>query len=232
MITNRKKSFTLIELLVVIAIIAILASMLLPALNNARLKAKSISCANNLKQLGSGFALYADDLDGKLPGCYLADQQGNNWNWGWGLFNGKYIPAVKAFICPETFRFRYMNNIIINPGKGYFDEIAYGLNENIGTYGIRVAGDQNIFLPMVKLEHPVTTLIVADSRRFNEDTPWGIFRLMTPRDDPAWGIDDRHSDRANILWGDFHVSNIKYAKLTLQSASDKTYFNIKKDAAY
>ena len=76
-VVKQARAFTLIELLVVIAIIAILAGMLLPSLASGKLKAKNVECSNQLKQIGIGFKLWANDHDDKFP-WQLAESKGGS----------------------------------------------------------------------------------------------------------------------------------------------------------
>jgi prepilin-type N-terminal cleavage/methylation domain-containing protein len=100
---SKRSAFTLIELLVVVAIIAILASLLLPALARAKMKAKEITCVNNLKQMSLGIRLWAGDQGDKYPWNVDYPKGGSkdspDWTDNFRVCSNE-IRAAAIFVCP------------------------------------------------------------------------------------------------------------------------------------
>ena len=97
--TMKRGLFTLIELLVVIAIIAILASMLLPALNKARTKARKINCLSNIKALTLASIMYTDDNDGYTAAVFCDRPAGQRWCFE--LYSKYIMKDTRVFLCPS-----------------------------------------------------------------------------------------------------------------------------------
>lgn len=120
--------FTLVELLVVIAVIAILAALLLPALNMARDKAKAIKCLSNLKQCGTAWISYGDDFNGFMPKNDLDGVVNSNYN-SWDAWIGQWRNTAKT-----TPGLNYITNVdvmrcpahIFAPRPGYAPGRVYG----------------------------------------------------------------------------------------------------------
>lgn len=189
--------FTIIELLVVIAVIAILASMLLPALNKARDKAHAISCANNLKSIGTASQLYTDDFDGWiLPAISMYNKY---WTTGYDL-----RPWGELLVkCGDYAALQYLPGALNCPSekRKYYYAYCSGTYARNYYFGIRST------VPAVKLARIKRVSEVVDA--------WDNGYTTAYMDNGSWlagaygyrTFEPRHNDRGNVLYLDGHVGS-------------------------
>mgnify|MGYP000021280001 FL=1 len=219
MFCRKKQEFTLVELLVTIAVIAILAGMLLPALNKARDTAYGASCLSNLKQLGTGMDMYIGDSDDFYPMLRYANPASTadydtTIFWGWTLATGKYITA-SLVLCParrnaaENYYSKGLRSKNPTSRPNYWYATEYGasarvLPDNILNYKVRKNS----------LKRPSTTILMADSiRKATTGELFGYFGIYAPSNfgnltNGAFWLAHRNNTQVNIVYADGHAGNV------------------------
>lgn len=197
---RSRGAFTLIELLVVIAIIGILASLILPALANAKAQAQTTRSLNNLKQLGTGTLMYSHEHEGEVHIDGLP--QGSN-TWGTVLFSNRYVANLETYVCPTYKPFRWTNWVT--------------------TYGVRrdpppefSKGNFTKVLLAEAVTNPAEYLHLADttSRAQGGYTAQQYYIFYAGTNAPLTKqVHGRHNRKANGLFIDGHVESCTQPRL-------------------
>jgi prepilin-type processing-associated H-X9-DG protein/prepilin-type N-terminal cleavage/methylation domain-containing protein len=211
--TGTRQRFTLIELLVVIAIIAILASMLLPALSQARAKARQISCTSQLKQIGLGWIMYTDDDNEVTPryaGNGISYEDGIRRGDHWNTRIYPYVGDIKTFGCPsadkdptKTPGNNFVPGIATSNSCRIYSDYAY----NCGTWTGKWNGPGGA--AMSQFTTPSDTYVVLEAqcnRTMPSDYGTDGNRQRVVTSSGTFGL---HNGQSNILYGDGHVASEK-----------------------
>ena len=210
---TKLASFTLIELLVVIAIIAILAAILLPALNSARERGKSASCVSNLKQIGMAAAMYVDNFDGYMVPHQLYDAEQDKGYSTYAYYTNKmYLNSPLSYICPAKERNVLGKTMPATFSTGYggsYFTITGSYWTIKGLKGPVFSNYQYIPPKTTEVAIPSKTIHFADSYNGTDPTIGG--NAMECRKKSGIIIYGQHMNSCNIVWCDGSVRSVKFA---------------------